>query len=394
MSAAAKPVVLVIVGHYVPGFKAGGIIRSVENMVNHLHREFQFLIVTRDRDIGDDAPYPDIKQKTWNTIGNARVYYLAPGTESVSQLRCIVQETAHDLIYFNSFFDPLTVKVLFNRRLGHLGRKPILLNPRGEFGWASLSQKYPKKALFMRLAQLVGLYTPVRWHASSTFEAEDIMNAMNIPRQSIYIALDLPPITEYGTDCAPGPVSDRGTDGIRVVFLSRIAPEKNLNFALKVLTRVRTKVTFDIIGPIENTACWHECQILVRQLPTHVTARVLGAIKPSEVMKTLSEYDLLFLPSGGEGYGNVIAESLTTGTPVLISTNTPWRNLEDRGLGWDLPLDDMDSFVRVVDELGSARGTDYVERRKMVKENMRQFISDSSLVAQNRELLNVAISRI
>lgn len=392
MSAAAKPVVLMVVGHYLPGFKAGGILSCVVNMVNHLHREFQFLIVTRDRDLGDDAPYPDIKPHTWQKVGNARVYYLPPGAESLGDVRRIVQETPHDLIYLNSFFEPLIVKVLFNRKLGRINRTPIVLTPHGEFAWASLRQKYPKKTLFIRLARLFGLYVPVTWHATGTLEAEDIMKVMNIRRQSIHIALQLPPIFEDGTGDASAPVPVRGVDGIHVVFLSRISPEKNLDFALKVLNRVRAKVTFDIIGPIENTAYWNECQQLLRELPAHVTARSLGPIKPSEVMKTLSQYDLLLFPSGGEGYGNVIVESLINGTQVLISTNTPWRNLEAKGLGWDLPLEDINSFVRVVDEVGSASEKARLQRRKTVKENMRQFLSDSTTVADVRQLFNAAIS--
>ena len=44
--------VLVIVGHYLPGFKSGGILRSVENSINYLCDEFDFFVVTRNHDIG------------------------------------------------------------------------------------------------------------------------------------------------------------------------------------------------------------------------------------------------------------------------------------------------------------------------------------------------------
>ena len=35
------------------------------------------------------------------------------------------------------------------------------------------------------------------------------------------------------------------------------------------------------------------------------------------------EYDLLFLPTKGENFGHVILESMSAGTPVLISDTTP-----------------------------------------------------------------------
>jgi glycosyltransferase involved in cell wall biosynthesis len=387
-----KPTILFFVGHYLPGWKAGGILRSVVNSVNHLHGEFQFRVVTRDRDLGDQVPYPDIKPLEWQTVGNASVYYLPRDGESLAGLRAVVQSTAHDLIGLNSFFDPLTIKVLLNRRLGRIEPKPIVLWPLGEFAWASLRQKYFKKALFMRIARLTGLYGPVIWRASSAAEAADITSAMKVCPEAIRVVSDLPTIIGGGTDDASCSWRAPTRDGLRVTFFSRISPEKNLHVALQILSQVRSKVTFDIIGPIENTAYWDKCQKLFRDLPPNVTARSLGSIRPSEVTKTLSQYDLLLLPTGGESYGHVIDESLTAGTSVLVSTNTPWRNLVARGLGWDLPLDDIVPFVRVLDELGSADEQAHLERRRMVKENMRRLVADPSTAESNRRLYCEALA--
>jgi len=391
MRQTGRPTVLVFVGHYLPGCKAGGILRSVENSVDHLHREFEFRIVTRDRDLGDKTPYPKITHRAWQRVGHADVYYLPPDGESLAELRAVVQNTTHELIRLNSFFDPLTVKVLFNRRLGRTGRTPIILSPFGEFAWASLRQKYVKKALFMWVARLIGLYSPVLWHASSELEAEDIKTVMKISPEAIRVVSDLP--TVFGAEVPGRPCAAPARDGLRVTFFSRISPEKNLDMALRILNRVRTKVTFDIIGPIENVAYWEKCRRLIEELPAHVKARSLGSITPSQVMETLGQYDVLLLPTGGEAYGHVIAESLTAGTAVLISTNTPWRNLRARGFGWDLPLDDIDPFVRVLDELGLADEEAHQERRRVVRENMRRLLSESSTLEDNRRLYSDALAR-
>lgn len=389
----ARPVVLVLVGHYLPGFKAGGILRSVENLVNHLHREFQFLIVTRDRDLGDEVPYPNIKYDEWQTVGNASVYYLVEGDNSLAELLQIVEITPHDLLYLNSFFEPITVRVLWNRKLHGAQRQPILLSPRGEFAWASLRQKHLKKTLFIWLARLTGLYAPVTWHASSAFEADDIAKVMRVPKRKIQLALDLPTIEGTAVSCAADFVEVPEYTGLRVIFLSRISPEKNLDFALKVLRKVRSRVTFEIVGPVENVEYWEKCQKLRDELPSHVTTRALGSIKPSEVFRTLAQYDLLFFPSGGENYGHVIAEALTVGTSVLTSTNTPWRNLAARNLGWDLPLDDSISFVRVLDEMALEGGRAKLARRKIVRESMRDFLADPSVLEGNRQLFEMALNR-
>lgn len=385
-----KPTVLVFVGHYLPGCKAGGILRSVENSVNHLHGEFEFKIVTRDRDLGDGAPYLNVKLRQWQMVGHASVYYLPPDGTSLAELRAIVRDTPHDVVRLNSFFDPLSVKVLVNRKLNRSERTPIILSPFGEFAWASLRQKYVKKAPFIWAARLIGLYAPVIWHASSALEAEDVKRVMKIRPQAIRVVQDLP--TVFAPDDAAGGRSAPARDGLRVVFFSRISPEKNLDVALKILGRVRSKVTFDIIGPIENAAYWERCQPLINELPPHITARALGSITPSEVMKTLGQYDVMLLPTGGEAYGHVIAESLTAGTPVLVSTNTPWRNLSARGLGWDLPLDDLAPFARILDELASCTEATHLERRAMIKETMRQLLADPSALEENRRLYREALA--
>ena len=393
MSASTKPVILVFVGYYLPGFKAGGVISCVANIVNHLHEEFHFRIITRDRDIGEDRPYNGISPDVWQTMGHASVYYLPPGAESLRSLRRLVSETRHDLIYLNSFFESLCIKVLINRKLGRIDRSPIVLTPHGEFALPSLGQKHRKKSLYIRLVRSVGLYSHVIWHAASTVEAQDIVNVMNVGPQRIKTALQLPPILDDTPGDSESLAVERRSEELRVVFLSRISPEKNLDFALRVLSKVRTKVAFDMIGPIEKIDYWETCKVLLRELPSHVTARSLGPIVPSHLMKALSQYDLLFFPSRGEAYGQVIAESLMSGTQVLISTKTPWRDLESKGLGWDLPLEDINSFVNVVDGLGSTTPQARFERRKMIKANMNKHLLDTNAVADIQRLFTEVMSR-
>ena len=49
--------ILILVDYFVPGFKAGGPIQSIRYIVDHLNKEFDLRIVTRDRDMGDSHSY-------------------------------------------------------------------------------------------------------------------------------------------------------------------------------------------------------------------------------------------------------------------------------------------------------------------------------------------------
>jgi glycosyltransferase involved in cell wall biosynthesis len=98
-------------------------------------------------------------------------------------------------------------------------------------------------------------------------------------------------------------------------------------------------VEFDIWGTIEDEEYWRSCQASLERLPAHVRVEYKGPAKHNQIPDVLPSYDLMFLPSLGENYGHVIAESLVAGTPVLISDRTPWRNLAEHGVGWDLPIE-------------------------------------------------------
>ena len=56
-----QPIILVFCDYYLPGYKAGGPVRSISQLVGALGKEFSFKVVTRDRDLGDDDSYPGIE---------------------------------------------------------------------------------------------------------------------------------------------------------------------------------------------------------------------------------------------------------------------------------------------------------------------------------------------
>ena len=47
----------------------------------------------------------------------------------------------------------------------------------------------------------------------------------------------------------------------------------------------------------------------------------------------LSDADVFVLPSHNENFGNVYAEALAAGTPIVSSINTPWEEVVQAGCG-------------------------------------------------------------
>src|SRR4051794_32319825 len=95
----SKPVVAVMLGYYLPGHRAGGPTRSIQNLVDALGDEFSFRIITRDRDLGTTQTYADVPRGEWVPTGRAAVKYLPANLRGlVRAIRTLRHEPA-DVLY-------------------------------------------------------------------------------------------------------------------------------------------------------------------------------------------------------------------------------------------------------------------------------------------------------
>jgi glycosyltransferase involved in cell wall biosynthesis len=385
--------IIIFTPYFVPGFKGGGPIKSVQNIVQHLAGEFEFWIVTHDRDLGDGRPYPNVGINKWNTVKNANVFYASSDRLTFSSLTKIINDTQCDVVYLNSFFNVnFATKILMARRFGLLADiKSIILAPRGEFSSGALQIKSFKKRIFIFLTKLIGLYKNVFWQATSQLERKDIIKVLSVKEESVLLATNLPQKTSELPEPNSSDREPRSSDSIlKIVFLSRISPKKNLSYALKVLKKVKVPIRFDIYGPKEDENYWLLCQKLTVMIPSNIHVTYCGSVHPAEVSHVFSNYDLFFLPTQGENYGHVIAESLSVGTPVLISDQTPWRNLHKTGLGWDLPLSGEADYVKAIESYFTLSAEEHVAQRKRVIENSYKRIFNSADIDANRLLFLTA----
>jgi glycosyltransferase involved in cell wall biosynthesis len=361
-------------------------------LVEALGDEFDFYVVTRDRDSGMSAPYREAGHGDWIAIGKGRVRYLEESQISVRQIVGIFDEIIPEVVILNSFFDPIfTHRVLFARRLGKTGDARFLLAPRGEFSPGALGLKGKKKRLFLLFAKVTGLYKGLMWQASSANELKLIHGCfLRPPVDQICVARNIgSPATSVDDSVRK---QRQKSQALRVVFLSRIVPMKNLDFALEILRDVKEKVVFSIFGPVEDRAYWDACTNLISALPENVSVRYLGEVEPGRVHSVLADNDLFLLPTRGENFGHVIHEALQAGLPVLISDQTPWDSKSLKGAGWAVPLDQRSEFVRIIKDLAA---TDPDEQRKMseaassVVSSLQRLHCD---VEANRKLLEMLIS--
>ena len=133
--------------------------------------------------------------------------------------------------------------------------------------------------------------------------------------------------------------------------------------------------------------------MLIHKLPSNVTANYCGLLRPEQVKTVFSNYDLFFFPTRGENYGHVIAESLSVGTPVLISDQTPWLNLSEDFLGWDFSLLKKDLFVQTIEYLAGLPSIDRISLRQKVKQNSISRIFNEQDFLNNKLLFDFALQK-
>jgi glycosyltransferase involved in cell wall biosynthesis len=352
-------------------------------MRKQLSDRITLAIFTRDRDLGANACYPGVVTNQWTDSEDGPVFYACPRTFGVHGVRRVLKTSTFDAIYLNSFFSPQSSILIcrdLRRRRVHL---PLLIAPRGEFSPGALSVKGTKKKVFLGIARKLEWYSDVVWHASTDLERDDILRQFPDAKDRIHVAAD--PVVSESRDAQSASVPKK-VGCLRLVFISRISPMKNLDGLLAMLRDVTFSVDLDIFGPVEDGDNWARCEKIIQTLPTHVNVRNCGSLKPEQVSSTFAEYDLFAFPTLGENFGHVIFEALRGGTPVLISDLTPWQ--PDLGgavtavaltdvLGWRRALEHAAGRTpdeqRQVREAALAYADHYVSSTGSAKANRQMF---------------------
>ncbi|HEX6095623.1 MAG TPA: glycosyltransferase family 4 protein [Thermoanaerobaculia bacterium] len=380
--------ILLVLAWYLPGFRGGGSIRTVANLIEYLGDQYDFLILTSDRDWRSSAPYDGIRTGEWTQVGKARVRYLEPREWSLRRLARLMRSVPYDVLYLNSLFSPdATIRPLLLRRFGALPSAPVILGPRGELAPGAMSTSTWKKRAWLAAARALRLLRGILWQASTAAESADIRRALG--DVEIAEALDCSP--DYRDWPGYAVRAPKAPGRARICFVSRIAPVKNVEFALRLFEGMEGDVTLDLYGPIDHPEYWARCESVIAALPPNVRVAYRGAVEYADLGHLLATYDLFLLPTLGENFGHTILEALAAGCPVLVSDRTPWRDLEASGVGWDVPLDDAEAFRRALRTVIAMDEPLHAELRHRARTLALRCADPALAIEQNRALFEHAL---
>lgn len=348
-----KKNILILCDWFLPGYLAGGPIQSIATLTKHLENDFNFKIITTDRDFKSNKPYDLIKPNEWTNFENRQVFYISPENLNETFILELIKETPHDVIYLNSLFSKhFTVSILKWKAKNKITSK-IILAPRGMFGKGALAIKPIKKKLFFIYASIFGLFKNIHFQATTKQETIEIKTKMGND-VLIYEVSNLPNMTNQLF-----PIQ-KVVNELKLFSISRISAIKNINFAIDILKEIKnSKIIFDVYGPIEELEYWNECIENSKNLGDNIAFSYKGILKPFEISSTIGKYHALLLPTQNENYGHIIVETLQHGRPVIISDQTPWRNLENESVGFDISLTDKQKFINAIEKLNALNQTEF-----------------------------------
>ena len=366
--------ILLFTDWFEPGYKAGGPIRSCVHFVHQMKGRYSIYVFTTDRDLNDKEPYAGVASDSWIEYDKGvKVFYCSPSQLSWGTIRKQINEIRPDFIYLNSMFSRyFTIYPLLMRRLRLMNSKMVLA-PRGMLKDSALQFKSSKKKVFLSAFRNLQLHRLIHFHATDTTEEADVQKHFG-RKVPVTLASNFPGMVK----AYPGSIEKRKNE-LSVIFIGRLHPVKNLDFLLHSLEQVQGNVTLTIVGNPEDKAYVEKCKSIISNYPPNIQIRFAGEIPNNQLPQIIAQHHIFALPTQGENFGHAIFEALSAGKPVLISDQTPWRNLTAVKAGWDLSLEMPGQFTQALQQAVEFDQQEYDGWSYAAWQFVQRFVQESDL---------------
>jgi glycosyltransferase involved in cell wall biosynthesis len=369
-----KKTILVFADWFEPGYKAGGPIRSCVHFVHQMKDQYTIYVITTDRDLNDTTPYSNVESDKWiDYDAGVKVFYSSPQYLSWNHIKEQLKAIRPDFIYLNSMYSRyFSIYPLLMQRMGIIKSK-IVLAPRGMLKDSAVQFKSGKKKIFLSAFRQMRLHRITHFHATDSTEVGDVKRYFGSSAQ-VSQASNFPGfVKEY-----PGSIKKKSGE-LAIIFIGRLHPIKNLHFLLETLKPVTGNVSLTIVGNAEDENYVTHCKSIIKGFPANIRVQFAGEIPNNELGKIISQHHIFALPTQGENFGHAIFEALAAGKPVLISDQTPWRNLAKTQSGWDISLEQPGDFTHALQKMVLFDQVEYDTLSRGAWQLVQQFVQQSEL---------------
>ncbi|QKJ30452.1 glycosyltransferase [Mucilaginibacter mali] len=318
--------ILQINASYKPAYIYGGPTMSVSKLSEHLvHSGCEVQVFTTTANGATELP---VHQNTPIEVDGVPVYYFKRITKdhshfSPSLLKAVWKQVRRfDVVHIHAWWN--TVSVL-SALVAIMRGVPVIISPRGTLSGYSFNNK---NSFFKScIHHLLGKHLLHRSyiHATSAYEKNNLQQIITAKQiMTIPNFIELPEIAAKTGDFA---------EPLKLLFFSRIEEKKGLDILLNALV--------DVIIPWHLTIAGTGDPLYIARLKQLAVQNGIKAniswigFQNENKFDIIAEHHLMVLPSYDENFGNVVIESLSVGTAVLISRQVGLAGyVTENNLGW------------------------------------------------------------
>ena len=223
-------------------------------------------------------------------------------------------------------------------------RVPVVLSPRGMLTSYTQGNRnsFSKKILHRIIGKSLLKYVHV--HATSEQEKLEVLKL--VQPKSISVIPNLVSIPNAQSTKLKAKRTDH-VSTFKLLFLSRIEEKKGVDLLLEALSTVNFDNHLTIAGTGDENYI-KSLKLKAESLKLGERIKWIGQVSNDEKFSMMADHDLLVLPSYNENFANVVIESLSVGTPVLVSKNVGLADyVKANELGWVCSLEPKDIAEKI-----------------------------------------------
>lgn len=262
------------------------------------------------------------------TIENSHIHYIAPlknFQDMQQQWFSLLHELKPDIVHVNCCWMPQCA--LVQRWSQNAGYK-VILTPHGMLEpWIMRRHYWTKKKPALLLYQKQAIIKADYLHATAESEKKNLLKlGYNTKVEVIANGVDLDLIKQ----------KQSWKKSKQILFLSRIHVKKGIEFLLEAVAFLKQELRdYTIIIAGEGDPGYiNQLKNKAQTLEIEQLIHFCGGVYEDEKWKLFQQVDLFILPTYSENFGMVVAESLASGTPVITTQGTPWKELNTKHCGW------------------------------------------------------------
>jgi len=289
----------------------------------------------------------------------------------------------HDVIHLHGVWDPILPAAA---RVANAQRIPYVVTPHGMLDPWCLGQKPWKKRIALRLGYLKLLNQSSFIHFLNEDERK-LAIPLGCKAASVIIAnglfsQELDDLPEEGSFLAEHDSQHRRP---YVLFLSRLHYKKGLDILATAFGHVvGAGIEADLVVSGPDGGALADFNSRVESLGIEKYVRVTGPLYGREKLAAFVDASVFCLPSRQEGFSMAILEALGCGTPVVVSQECHFPELETAGVGRVVTLDPTDvgnALIEFLNDLSSSRAVSSAARQFMLSSYTCEKIAERMISA-------------